>query len=107
MECGEQCVAEGGIEQMQMQCADSLDSLVQVKMSKYLYVGALRFFISIGATARFNGAFGRGNGPVFLADIACGGLEARLFDCTRGELEENDCSHSRDAGVICLAGKQN
>ena len=58
-----------------------------------------------GATARTNGAFGRGSGPVFLADIACGGLEGGLFDCTRGELEGNDCSHSLDAGVVCLAGK--
>ena len=51
--------------------------------------------------------FGRGSGPIFLANVRCGGLEARLFDCTRGQLEENDCGHNEDAGVICLEGKNN
>ena len=58
-----------------------------------------------GAIARQNGYFGRGSGPVFLTDVRCGGLEARLLDCRFGELEENDCSHYQDAGVVCLAGE--
>ena len=35
----------------------------------------------------------------------CGGLEPRLFDCDKGELEETNCNHNQDAGVICLPGE--
>ena len=59
----------------------------------------------IGSTPSYNGRFGRGSGPVFYADVMCGGLEARLLDCDKGVLEETNCNHNQDAGVICLPGE--
>ena len=58
----------------------------------------------VGATARPNAAFGQGNGPVFLTDVTCNGLEERLLDCMMGDIESNNCGHHQDAGVVCLAG---
>ena len=61
-------------------------------------------FISIGAIARVNAAFGQGSGPIFLDDMKCSGLEYRLFDCLHSGLEVSNCDHSRDAGVECIEG---
>lgn len=58
-----------------------------------------------GATARANAAFGQGYGPILLSDVACTGVETRLFECPNSGLEAVSCSHSRDAGVVCLPGK--
>ena len=58
-----------------------------------------------GAVASLNGRYGQGSGPVFYADIMCGGLEGRLADCDKGEIEETNCGHNQDAGVQCLPGK--
>ena len=58
----------------------------------------------LGATARSNGAFGRGSGPIFLANVQCNGLEQRISDCPQAELEANNCGHYQDAGVVCLPG---
>ena len=33
----------------------------------------------------------------------CNGLEERLIDCPNRGIEVSSCSHSQDAGVICLA----
>ena len=55
--------------------------------------------------ARINAAFGQGNGPIFLDDVMCNGLESRLFDCTHRGIEVEDCNHNEDAGVTCVAGE--
>jgi deleted-in-malignant-brain-tumors protein 1 len=57
-----------------------------------------------GATARINGAFGQGNGPILWDDVRCSGLEQRLFDCVHNGLEVHNCDHHQDAGVVCVAG---
>ena len=41
---------------------------------------------------------------MFYADVTCGGLEGRLADCDKGEIEETNCGHNQDAGVQCLPG---
>ena len=61
----------------------------------------------IGAIARINAPFGQGASgtPVLLDDVRCGGHESRLFDCRNSGLNSaNDCSHTQDAGVVCMTG---
>ncbi|XP_041372995.1 deleted in malignant brain tumors 1 protein-like [Gigantopelta aegis] len=43
--------------------------------------------------------FGRGSGPVLLADLACTGTETSIFECSR--VGTTYCFHAKDAGVIC------
>ena len=57
-----------------------------------------------GAVARTNAAFGSGGGPVLLDEVMCTGLESRLFDCPHAGIEVEDCTHSDDAGVVCMEG---
>ena len=57
-----------------------------------------------GAIARTNAAYGQGSGPIFFEDVRCTGLEYRVFDCPSRGIEVTSCSHSEDAGVICVAG---
>ena len=37
-------------------------------------------------------------------DVKCIGLEYRLFDCPNRGIEVDNCGHSQDAGVVCIAG---
>ena len=62
------------------------------------------YIYHIGAIARTNAAFGRGSGPIFFEDVRCTSLEYRVFDCPNGGIEVTSCSHSGDAGVVCVAG---
>ena len=55
-------------------------------------------------TARLNAAYGQGSGPVLLGNVRCTGLEYRLIECPNIGIERTGCSHSQDAGVICVAG---
>ncbi len=45
--------------------------------------------------------FGRGQGPIWMDDVACLGGEARLVDCPFGGFARHDCDHGDDAGVVC------
>ena len=52
-----------------------------------------------GATALQSAHFGQGVGPIYLDDVACGGLEIDIFDCTANTM--HNCDHTEDAGVMC------
>ncbi|XP_075952836.1 scavenger receptor cysteine-rich domain-containing protein DMBT1-like [Anarhichas minor] len=45
--------------------------------------------------------FGQGSGPIWLDGLQCSGTESSLTDCTHRGLGTHNCSHSKDAGVIC------
>ncbi len=49
----------------------------------------------------------RGSGPIVLYQVACTGVEPRLFDCPNSGPEVNYCSQSYDTGVVCQPGKEN
>ncbi len=59
----------------------------------------------LGATSFINAQFGQGTGPILLDDLRCTGLEYRIFDCPGVPIEADNCAHSSDAGVRCVAGK--
>ena len=41
------------------------------------------------------------NTPIWLDNVACNGHESRLIDCTHSGLENHNCEHFEDAGVVC------
>ena len=47
--------------------------------------------------------FGGGTLPILLDDVGCNGTETDLLNCSRA-IEESNCAHYEDAGVICQAG---
>ena len=56
-----------------------------------------------GAVAFRGAQFGRGNGPVFLDQLACSGTETSVLECRRLiSLGLPTCDHSQDAGVKCV-----
>ena len=57
-----------------------------------------------GSSVLSNLAFGQGSGPIFLDNLMCAGEESRLVDCSHAGFEENNCSHSQDAGLSCQPG---
>ena len=42
-----------------------------------------------------------GSGPYWLNGLECTGDEPNLFDCTRGEYKETDCSGGYGVTVFC------
>ena len=52
--------------------------------------------------ARGRAAYGQGLGlDIFLKNLACDGHEARVTDCATNNVVGTQCTHSRDAGVVC------
>ena len=60
--------------------------------------------ICTGATALRNAAqFGRGTGPVWLAQVGCTLNDTSLSNCSLGiPIGTNNCNHGQDAGIICF-----
>ena len=61
-------------------------------------------YFTSGAIARSNAYFGQGSGSILLDDVQCIGNEVSIFSCSHKSIGSHDCSHSEDAGVVCLEG---
>ena len=65
---------------------------------QFMFTGAVHF--------RYGSSyFGQGSGGVFLQNLACSGDELMLINCSHPGIGVHSCSHSEDAGVVCLEGK--
>ena len=51
-----------------------------------------------------NAYFGQGKGQIWLDDLACVGNETNLGQCMHNGWGSHDCTHSKDAGVVCDKG---
>ncbi|RDD41199.1 Deleted in malignant brain tumors 1 protein [Trichoplax sp. H2] len=47
------------------------------------------------------GAYGAGQGPVWLDEVKCNGNESTLASCKLGAWGNKQCDHRRDVGLIC------
>ena len=94
---------------------DNIDAKIVCRMlnfsssGKYIYfiysvIVLLLHYIS-GAIARGSANFGQGNGSILLDDVQCTGNEVSIFYCSHKSIGSHDCSHSEDAGVVCLEGE--
>ena len=45
--------------------------------------------------------FGQGNGSIHLQNIHCLGNEITLINCSAWVIDQSNCDHSKDVGVIC------
>ncbi len=50
--------------------------------------------------------FGQGDGPILLDNLGCNGDEERLENCSSNGFGVNNCGHSEDAGVRCMASNR-
>nr|XP_033771592.1 deleted in malignant brain tumors 1 protein-like [Geotrypetes seraphini] len=48
-----------------------------------------------------NANFGQGNGPIWLNDVNCNGMESALSRCPSALKSKYECSHRRDASIVC------
>ncbi|KAL3870309.1 hypothetical protein ACJMK2_038385 [Sinanodonta woodiana] len=59
----------------------------------------LGFSYGIGA---IEAVFGEGFGPIWLNKVNCNGNETNLAHCKKGGWGRHSCSHTEDAGAICI-----
>ena len=59
------------------------------------------FFSIIASLVQCCAAYGPGSGNIVLDDLGCTGSEASLTVCPHSGLNNHNCAHTEDAGVIC------
>uniref|UniRef100_A0A8C6ET03 SRCR domain-containing protein n=1 Tax=Marmota marmota marmota TaxID=9994 RepID=A0A8C6ET03_MARMA len=55
----------------------------------------------VALEATISAHFGEGSGPIWLDELNCTGQEAHVWQCPSQGWGQHNCSHKKDAGVIC------
>uniref|UniRef100_A0A3Q4N227 SRCR domain-containing protein n=1 Tax=Neolamprologus brichardi TaxID=32507 RepID=A0A3Q4N227_NEOBR len=56
-------------------------------------------------SAAVSARFGEGSGSIWLDDVDCSGSERSLTQCQHRGFGTHDCTHQKDAGVVCSGEK--
>ncbi len=50
-------------------------------------------------------SFGQGKGSIVLDNLSCNGTELSLFECGHAGVNNSNCDHFEDVGVLCSSKK--
>ena len=50
-------------------------------------------------------AFGQGKGLITLGGLNCTGAESSILECQYSSVNQSNCTHTNDVGVICQPGR--